>query len=193
MIKTLRITSVVAVIFAAVVLASVLGFRRPTAFLHLNLGTGGDKQIDKILSGPSAVDRFKEKFGSKGTDGEDTTPGERRLTPAGEAGSAPGDSPGGSAAGGDSTWRGWHYRSHGDYHRNLDPSWSYAPTYLAKMRHVRRFLAGLPREAHILDAGCGEGVLVEELAGQGFAIEGGFLAGGYAPIPFNPEVEIGER
>lgn len=74
MIKTLRITSVVAVIFAAVVLASVLGFRRPTAFLHLNLGTGGDKQIEKILSGPSAVDRFKEKFGSKGQSGEDTTP-----------------------------------------------------------------------------------------------------------------------
>jgi len=31
------------------------------------------------------------------------------------------------------------------------------------------------------------------LTGQGFPIEGGFLAGGYAPIPFNPEVEIGER
>lgn len=74
MIKTLRITSVAAVIFAAVVLASVLGFRRPTAFLHLNLGTGGDKQIDKILSGPSAVDRFKERFGSKVPNSEDTTP-----------------------------------------------------------------------------------------------------------------------
>ena len=74
MIKTLRITSVAAVIFAAVVLASVLGFRRPTAFLHLNLGTGGDKQVEKILGGPSAVDRFKEKFGSKVPNSEDTTP-----------------------------------------------------------------------------------------------------------------------
>ncbi len=73
MIKTLRITSVAAVIFAAVVLASVLGFRRPIAFLHLNLGTGGDKQVEKILSGPSAVDRFKEKS-IKGTNPEDTTP-----------------------------------------------------------------------------------------------------------------------
>ncbi len=74
MIRTLRITSVVAVILAAVVLASVLGFLRPASLLHLNAGTGGDKQIEKILSGPSAVDRFKEKFGSKGTDTVDTTP-----------------------------------------------------------------------------------------------------------------------
>jgi hypothetical protein len=74
MIKTLRVTSVIAVILAAVVLASVLGFRRPTAFLHLNLGTGGDKQVEKILSGPSAVDRFKEKFRGKDPDGVDTTP-----------------------------------------------------------------------------------------------------------------------
>jgi hypothetical protein len=72
MIKTLRITSVVAVLFAAVVLASVLGFRRPIAFLHLNLGTGGDKQVEKILSGPSAMDRFKEKRGP-GTDKTDPT------------------------------------------------------------------------------------------------------------------------
>ncbi len=74
MIKTLRITSVAAVLVAAVVLASVLGFRRPIALLHLNLGTGVDKQVEKILSGPSAVDRFKEKFGNKVPDGQDTTP-----------------------------------------------------------------------------------------------------------------------
>jgi hypothetical protein len=74
MVKTLRITSVIAVIFAAVVLASVLGFLRPTSFLHLSVGTGGEKQIEKILGGPSAVDRFKEKFGSKVPNSEDTTP-----------------------------------------------------------------------------------------------------------------------
>ncbi len=73
MIRTLRITSVVAVILAAVVLASVLGFLRPASLLHLNAGTGGDKQIEKILSGPSAVDRFKERFGTKAPD-VDTTP-----------------------------------------------------------------------------------------------------------------------
>ena len=74
MIKTLRITSVIAVILAAVVLASVLGFRRPTAFLHLNLSTGGDTQIEKILSGPSAVDQFKEKVGGHGPEKADTMP-----------------------------------------------------------------------------------------------------------------------
>jgi len=74
MIRTLRITSVIAVILAVVVLASVLGFLRPTPFLHLNSGGGGDKQIEKILSGPSAVDRFKEKFGTKPPDAETTPP-----------------------------------------------------------------------------------------------------------------------
>jgi hypothetical protein len=74
MIRTLRITSVIAVILAVVVLASVLGFLRPTSFLHLNSGGGGDKQIEKILSGPSAVDRFKEKFGTKPPDAETTPP-----------------------------------------------------------------------------------------------------------------------
>ncbi len=74
MIKTLRITSVIAVLLAAVVLASVLGFLRPTSFLRLNPGTGGDKKIEKILSGPSAVDRFKEKRGTNPSDGVDTTP-----------------------------------------------------------------------------------------------------------------------
>ncbi len=74
MIRTLRITSVVAVILAAVVLASVLGFLRPAPLLHLNPGTGGDKQIENILSGPSAVDRFKEKFGNKVKGSDDTAP-----------------------------------------------------------------------------------------------------------------------
>ena len=39
------------------------------------------------------------------------------------------------------------YAARGDYHRTPDPSWDYYPTYLAK-----------------LDAGCGEGILVEEYA-----------------------------
>lgn len=72
MIKTLRITSVAAVLLAAVILASVLGFLQPAPLLHLNVGTGGDKQVDKILSGPSAVDRFKER-GGKPVDGPGTT------------------------------------------------------------------------------------------------------------------------
>jgi hypothetical protein len=74
MIKTLRITSVAAVILAAVVLATVLGYLRPASFRRLNLGTGADnKQIEKILGGPSAVDRFRTQY-SKVPTNEETTP-----------------------------------------------------------------------------------------------------------------------
>ena len=30
------------------------------------------------------------------------------------------------------------YAARGDYHRTLDPSWDYYPTYLAKLEAVRR-------------------------------------------------------
>jgi SAM-dependent methyltransferase len=56
------------------------------------------------------------------------------------------------------------YAARGDYHRTLDPSWDYYPTYLAKLRFVRRYLDALPRATRVLDAGCGEGVLVDEYA-----------------------------
>jgi len=56
-------------------------------------------------------------------------------------------------------FRGWEYARKGDYHRNLDPNWSYTPTYLRKMHHIRRFLSGLPKEVPILDVGCAEGAL----------------------------------
>jgi SAM-dependent methyltransferase len=68
--------------------------------------------------------------------------------------------------------RGWEYARIGDYHRNLDLNWSYAPTYLAKMRMIRRYLERVSKESRILDAGCGEGVLVEEYHSKGFQIEG---------------------
>jgi 2-polyprenyl-3-methyl-5-hydroxy-6-metoxy-1,4-benzoquinol methylase len=68
--------------------------------------------------------------------------------------------------------RGWEYADKGDYHRNLDPNWSYTPTYLRKMAFVRGQIQKLGRGARILDAGCGEGVLVEEFQNQGFQIEG---------------------
>ena len=69
MIKTLRITSVAAVILAGVVLASVVG---PASLI--GFGSRGDKQIEKILAAPSAVDRFKERHGDKDQASRDTTP-----------------------------------------------------------------------------------------------------------------------
>lgn len=63
------------------------------------------------------------------------------------------------------------YAARGDYHRTPDPSWDYYPTYLAKMDYVRRYLDALADGTRVLDAGCGEGVLVEAYAGR-LAIEG---------------------
>jgi ubiquinone/menaquinone biosynthesis C-methylase UbiE len=58
------------------------------------------------------------------------------------------------------------YAARGDYHRTLDPNWEYYPTYLAKMATVRRYLDRLPPGARVLDAGCGEGVIVDEYAAR---------------------------
>lgn len=63
------------------------------------------------------------------------------------------------------------YAARGDYHRTPDPDWEYYPTYLAKLAAVRGWLDGLPPRTRVLDAGCGEGVLVEEYASR-LAIEG---------------------
>ena len=54
------------------------------------------------------------------------------------------------------------YAARGDYHRAPDPNWNYYPTYLAKLTAVRRWLDALPPATRVLDAGCGEGVLVDE-------------------------------
>jgi SAM-dependent methyltransferase len=58
------------------------------------------------------------------------------------------------------------YAARGDYHRAPDPAWDYYPTYLAKLKAVRRYLDALPPSTRVLDAGCGEGVLVEEYAAR---------------------------
>jgi SAM-dependent methyltransferase len=58
------------------------------------------------------------------------------------------------------------YAARGDYHREPDPDWDYYPTYIAKMRFVRRWLDTLPASTRVLDAGCGEGVLVDEYSGR---------------------------
>jgi SAM-dependent methyltransferase len=69
------------------------------------------------------------------------------------------------------TSRGGEYASRGEYHRHLDAHWDYRPTYLAKMALVRAYLESLPADTRVLDAGCGEGVLVEEFADR-LRIEG---------------------
>ncbi|HSC26189.1 MAG TPA: class I SAM-dependent methyltransferase [Vicinamibacterales bacterium] len=63
------------------------------------------------------------------------------------------------------------YAARGDYHRAPDPDWDYYPTYLAKLEAVRRWLNDLPASTRVLDAGCGEGVLVDEYADR-LRIEG---------------------
>jgi SAM-dependent methyltransferase len=69
------------------------------------------------------------------------------------------------------TTRGGEYQSRGEYHRHLDPDWDYRPTYLAKVARVRAYLSSLPSGTRVLDAGCGEGLLVEEFASR-LRIEG---------------------
>jgi len=70
-------------------------------------------------------------------------------------------------------YRGWEYERLGDYHRQLDPNWSYTPTYLRKMAYIRsRIEMLIGPEKPILDAGCGEGVLVEEYRRKGWNIVG---------------------
>ena len=67
--------------------------------------------------------------------------------------------------------RGGEYATRGDYHRAPDPNWEFYPTYLAKLEAVRAWLDRCPAGVRVLDAGCGEGVLVEEYANR-LAIEG---------------------
>ncbi len=62
--------------------------------------------------------------------------------------------------------RSGEYAARGDYHHEPDPSWDYYPTYLAKLAAVRRWLDGCSAKARVLDAGCGEGVLVSEYANR---------------------------
>jgi SAM-dependent methyltransferase len=62
------------------------------------------------------------------------------------------------------TLRRGEYAARGDYHRTPDPTWDYYPTYVAKLAAVRRYLDPLPSSTRVLDAGCGEGVIVDEYA-----------------------------
>jgi 2-polyprenyl-3-methyl-5-hydroxy-6-metoxy-1,4-benzoquinol methylase len=70
------------------------------------------------------------------------------------------------------SFRGWEYAKVGDYHRNLDPNWSYTPTYLQKMKLVRSYIDKHDKQQRVLDLGCGEGLLVEEYSQKGHNIQG---------------------
>ena len=67
--------------------------------------------------------------------------------------------------------RAGEYAERGDYHRHLSTDWEFYPTYLAKIALVRDYLTRLPPGTRVLDAGCGEGVLVDEFQNR-LAIEG---------------------
>ena len=88
---------------------------------------------------------------------------------------------------------GGEYALRGEYHRNLDPDWDYYPTYLAKMAAVRAYLGGLAPQIRVLDAGCGEGVLVDEFADRLdiIGVDANFSAarvrtGSLLDLPFGP-------
>jgi SAM-dependent methyltransferase len=90
--------------------------------------------------------------------------------------------------------RGGEYAARGDYHREPDPSWDYYPTYIAKLEAVRAWLDPLSPSTRVIDAGCGEGVLVSEYAGR-LAIEGvdahysseRVRTGSVTNLPYEPE------
>lgn len=61
------------------------------------------------------------------------------------------------------------YAEKGDYHKNLDPNWAYAPIFNKKMKLVEKSIFALVKKGlKILDAGCGEGFFVENLRNMGY-------------------------
>ena len=63
------------------------------------------------------------------------------------------------------------YKDRGEYHKNIDPNWPYFPVYKEKLKEIDRILRG-KEYLKILDAGCGEGVLIEKYRKKGFDIQG---------------------
>jgi hypothetical protein len=71
-VNTLRITSVVAVLIAAVLLVLVAGPKSLVPKLLAKFAMGSDEEVDRILNAPSVVDRFREDQGNKSV--PDVTP-----------------------------------------------------------------------------------------------------------------------
>jgi hypothetical protein len=72
MVNTLRITSVVAVLVAAVLLVLVAGPKSLVPKLLAKFAMGSDEEVDRILSAPSVVDRYRDDQGNKSV--PDVTP-----------------------------------------------------------------------------------------------------------------------
>lgn len=61
----------------------------------------------------------------------------------------------------------------GEHLKKINPNWtfdnwSYRHTFVAKMKYIERILRKVPKEAKILDAGCGQGLLVQEFHQRGY-------------------------
>ncbi len=50
--------------------------------------------------------------------------------------------------------------------------WSYKHTFIAKMKYIEKLLKKFPKHFKILDAGCGQGLLVKEFQKRGYNIVG---------------------
>lgn len=64
------------------------------------------------------------------------------------------------------------YAERGDYHRELSKDWAYYPIYKRKTQLIHRLFMNIPKDSKIIDVGCGEGVFVENLKGNGYNILG---------------------
>ncbi|MBI4152733.1 class I SAM-dependent methyltransferase [Candidatus Woesearchaeota archaeon] len=65
----------------------------------------------------------------------------------------------------------------GEHLQKINPKWtfqkwSYRHTFVAKMEYVTRLLKKTPKTHKILDAGCGQGLLVEYLRKRGYDVRG---------------------
>lgn len=65
----------------------------------------------------------------------------------------------------------------GEHLKQIDANWtfskwSYHHTFIAKMKYIEKLLSRIPKEMKILDAGCGQGLLVKEFRSRGYDIIG---------------------